>query len=537
MRAERVGSSTVLAQIVRMVAAGPAHRARRCRGSPIGWPAGSCSCVVAVAVLDAARVGRVRAVAAAGSTALINAVAVLIIACPCALGLATPMSIMVGTGRGASHGVLFRDAAAIENLRKVDTLVVDKTGTLTQGRPTFERAAAAAGFDEQALLRLAASLDQGSEHPLAAAIVHGRARPRPGARQGRALRVGRRRRRAWRGARQGARARQCGLDGASGRAGLGAERCRRAVPSRGSDVVHLAVDGRYAGLLAVTDPIKPDAAEALAQLRRSGLRIVMASGDGAATARAIGERLGIDEVHGEVTPAGKLELVERLQREGRVVAMAGDGINDAPALARADVGIAMGTGTDVAMNSAQVTLVKGDLRGIATARALSRATIANMKQNLAFAFVYNARRHSARRRRAVSAHGMAALADGRCAGHEPELRVGDLQRAAVAARGDLKASSPMRPARHSDELGLLLAGTVDGPRNNDERRTTNDERRTTNDERGRVGADHRIQVLSRGGRRPAASPSRRAGGAAGEPSEELAHLEVVTTTGRPQANA
>jgi P-type Cu+ transporter len=321
---------------------------------------------------------------------LINAVAVLIIACPCALGLATPMSIMVATGRGATHGVLFRDAAAIENLRKVDTLIVDKTGTLTEGRPSFEKAIGATGFEADEVLRLAASLDQGSEHPLAAAIVTA-AREKQlvldkpeqfdsasgigvrGTVAGKALALG-----------NTALMEQLGVDVAP----MAAQ--AEALRAEGASVMHLAVDAKLAGILAVSDPVKATTAEALATLRKAGIRVVMATGDGLTTAKAVGQRLGIEEVHGEVKPADKLKLVEKLQSEGRVVAMAGDGINDAPALARADVGIAMGTGTDVAMNSAQLTLVKGDLRGIATATALSVATVANMKQNLAFAFVYNA---------------------------------------------------------------------------------------------------------------------------------------------------
>ena len=321
---------------------------------------------------------------------LINAVAVLIIACPCALGLATPMSIMVATGRGATSGVLFRDAAAIENLRKIDTLIVDKTGTLTEGRPSFERAVAASGNTEDEVLRLAASLDQGSEHPLAAAIVsaaraRGLSLEKPeqfdsesgigvrGTVGGRSLALG-----------NTALMAQLGVDVAP----LASQ--AEALRVQGASVMHLAVDAKLAGLLAVSDPVKATTPDALKSLRAAGLRVVMATGDGLTTARAVGQRLGIDEVHGEVKPADKLELVARLQAEGKRVAMAGDGINDAPALARADVGIAMGTGTDVAMNSAQLTLVKGDLRGIATARALSVATVVNMKQNLAFAFVYNA---------------------------------------------------------------------------------------------------------------------------------------------------
>jgi P-type Cu+ transporter len=321
---------------------------------------------------------------------LINAVAVLIIACPCALGLATPMSIMVASGKAATRGVLFRDAAAIENLRKVDTLIIDKTGTLTEGRPAFDQAIGVEGVHADEVLRMAASLDQGSEHPLADAIVRA-ARDRGlkldkpeafesgsgigvrGVVAGRRLALG-----------NTALMEQVGVS--VGELTAVAEAWR----SRGASVMHLAVDGQLFGLLAVSDPVKASTPEALSQLRSAGLRIVMATGDGLTTARAVGEQLGIDEVHGEVKPADKLQLVERLQAEGRVVAMAGDGINDAPALAKADVGIAMGTGTDVAMNSAQVTLVKGDLRGIAVARTLSQDTVSNMKQNLLFAFLYNA---------------------------------------------------------------------------------------------------------------------------------------------------
>ncbi|HEX6019968.1 MAG TPA: heavy metal translocating P-type ATPase, partial [Burkholderiaceae bacterium] len=325
--------------------------------------------------------------------ALANAVAVLIIACPCALGLATPMSIMVASGRAATMGVLFRDAAAIEQLRKVDTLIVDKTGTLTEGRPAFDRAVAADGGSPDEVLRLAASLDQGSEHPLADAIVAA-ARERGlalakveafesssgigvrGIVEGRRLALG-----------NTALMQQAGVsvDALAAQA--------EALRAEGASVMHLAEIGHEGsgllGLLAVSDPVKASTPEALATLHDAGLRIVMATGDGLTTARSVAARLGIDEVHGEVKPAEKLALVQSLQRKGAVVAMAGDGINDAPALAQADVGIAMGTGTDVAMNSAPVTLVKGDLRGIAQARALSQATIANMKQNLWFAFVYN----------------------------------------------------------------------------------------------------------------------------------------------------
>ncbi len=387
MRSEHVGSATVLSQIVQMVAQAQRSRAPMQRMADVvaGYFVVT---VVAIALLTFFTWG-LFGPEQGWVFGLINAVAVLIIACPCALGLATPMSIMVATGKGATNGVLFRDAAAIENLRKIDTLIVDKTGTLTEGRPAFEKAIAATGFTDDDVLRLAASLDQGSEHPLAAAIVaaarqQGLTLAKPdefdsesgigvrGNVEGKALALGNT---AWMD--------QLGVkvDALTAQA----EELR----GQGASVMYLAVDGQLAGLLAVADPVKATTPDALEALRAMGLRIVMATGDGLTTARAVGKRLGIDEVHGEVKPADKLALVEKLQAEGRIVAMAGDGINDAPALARADVGIAMGTGTDVAMNSAQLTLVKGDLRGIAVARALSQATVANMKQNLGFAFVYN----------------------------------------------------------------------------------------------------------------------------------------------------
>jgi P-type Cu+ transporter len=388
MRSEHVGSATVLSQIVQMVTMAQRSRAPMQRLADVvaGYFVMG---VVGVALLSFFAWGFFGP-QPSWVFGLINAVAVLIIACPCALGLATPMSIMVATGRGATSGILFRDAAAVENLRKIDTLIVDKTGTLTEGRPAFEKTVAAEGFDDQEVLRLAASLDQGSEHPLAAAIVNA-ARERElaldkpeqfdsesgigvrGIVDGRQLALG-----------NTALMQQSDVDVTP------LKEQAEALRGQGASVMHLAVDGRLAGLLAVSDPVKATTPDALASLRRAGIRVVMATGDGVTTARAVGQRLGIDEVHGEVKPADKLALVEKLQGEGRTVAMAGDGINDAPALARADVGIAMGTGTDVAMNSAQLTLVKGDLRGIATARALSMATVANMKQNLGFALMYNA---------------------------------------------------------------------------------------------------------------------------------------------------
>jgi Cu+-exporting ATPase len=320
---------------------------------------------------------------------VLNAVAVLIIACPCALGLATPMSIMVATGRAASSGILFRDAEAIETLRQIDTLIVDKTGTLTLGQPRFDRVLAAEGFTDAEVLRLAASLDQGSEHPLAAAIV-AEARLRQlslvpatefesesgtgvsGQIEGKTIALG-----------SVALMASLGIDLASLQSDAEARR------DTGASVMFLAVNGRLAGMISVADPIKDTTLKALEELRASGLRVIMATGDGVTTARAVGKALGIDEIHGEVRPQDKLDLVSKLKAEGRRVAMVGDGINDAPALAAADVGIAMGTGTDVAMSSAQLTLVKGDLRGIARARALSEATVANMKQNLGFALLYN----------------------------------------------------------------------------------------------------------------------------------------------------
>nr|WP_181374782.1 heavy metal translocating P-type ATPase [Polaromonas sp. E10S]AWD71990.1 P-type heavy metal-transporting ATPase, ZntA [Polaromonas sp. E10S] len=392
MQSQHVGSATVLSQIVQMVAQAQRSRApmQRMADTVAGYFVVT---VISIALLTFFAWGFFGPNSSTESSwvfGLINAVSVLIIACPCALGLATPMSIMVATGKGATNGVLFRDAAAIENLRKVDTLIVDKTGTLTEGRPTFERTVATQHFTDEEVLRLAASLDQGSEHPLAAAIVAAAneqvlklSKPEQfdsesgigvrGKVDGKSLALG-----------NTALMEQLGV--AVDALQSQAEELR----GHGASVMYLAVDSTLAGLLAVSDPIKDTTEEALQSLRAAGLRVVMATGDGLTTAKSVGKRLGIDEVHGEVKPAEKLKLVEKLQAEGRVVAMAGDGINDAPALARADVGIAMGTGTDVAMNSAQLTLVKGDLRGIATARALSVATVANMRQNLAFAFVYNA---------------------------------------------------------------------------------------------------------------------------------------------------
>ncbi len=388
IRAEKVGSATVLSQIVQLVAQAQRSRAPMQRMADL--VAGYFVMAVVAIAISTLFVWGIFGPQPSWVYGLINAVAVLIIACPCALGLATPMSIMVATGRGATQGILFRDAAAIENLRKVDTLIVDKTGTLTEGRPAFDKAVSAGELEVDEVLRLAASLDQGSEHPLADAIVDAAREqglnlsPVNNFESGSGI---------------GVRGEVDGKRLALGNTALmqqdGVEvttftETAESFRSRGASVMYLAVDGQVAGLLVVSDPIKASTPEAMQALKDAGIRVIMATGDGLTTAKAVAEILNIDEVYGEVKPADKLDLVSRLQAEGRVVAMAGDGINDAPALAKADVGIAMGTGTDVAMNSAQVTLVKGDLRSISTAQHLSRKTVANMKQNLGFAFIYNA---------------------------------------------------------------------------------------------------------------------------------------------------
>jgi Cu+-exporting ATPase len=320
---------------------------------------------------------------------LVNAVAVLIIACPCALGLATPMSIMVATGKAAQNGVLFRNAEAIEVMRKVDTLVVDKTGTLTEGKPRVESIVTANGFDEPTLLRLAASLERSSEHPLAAAIVSGA--------QERGVEIedaGRFQSLTGKGVLGDVDGHQVAVGNRSlleelkldaGELAARAEELR----ANGQTLMFVAIDGKPAGLIGVADPIKETTPDAVKQLHAEGIRLVMLTGDSRTTAEAVARKLGIDEVVAEVLPDQKVDVVKRFQDAGRIVAMAGDGINDAPALAQAHVGIAMGTGTDVAMKSADVTLVKGDLRGIVRARSLSRATMGNIKQNLFFAFIYN----------------------------------------------------------------------------------------------------------------------------------------------------
>ncbi len=387
IRAERVGSESLLAQIVRMV--GEAQRSR----APIQRLADVVSAYFVPAVILAAFLtGLVWGWVGPEprlTYALVNAVAVLIIACPCALGLATPMSIMVGMGRGAQAGILIKNAEALERVEKVDTLIVDKTGTLTEGKPRLISVNPAAGWDEPGLLRLAASLEQASEHPLAQAIVAG-ARERqvqPG-------RVGEFQSKTGKGVTGVVDGRRVALGNQAlmEETGLSvqalsdqAERLRR----EGQTVLFVAVDGKPAGFLAVADPIKGSTPEAIQLLHREGIRIVMVTGDNLTTAQAVAKKLGLDEVHAGVLPERKGDLVKQLQAKGRVVAMAGDGVNDAPALAQADVGIAMGTGTDVAMESAGATLVKGDLRGIARLRALSQATMRNIRQNLFFAFIYN----------------------------------------------------------------------------------------------------------------------------------------------------
>ena len=388
LRAEKVGADTMLSQIVQMVV-----DARRSK-APMQKMADAVAGVFVVVVVSIALVtffawglfGPERG----WVLGLINGVSVLIIACPCVLGLATPMSILIATGRGATQGILFRDAAAIETLAKVDTLVIDKTGTLTEGKPRLTLTLPAGGFTADEILRLAASLEQGSEHPLASALVNAAKERGLDLRETADFR-------AVTG--QGVRGRLDGRELILGNAALlrsvGADPAPLAAQAEaqrrtGASVLFLAVDGRIAGALVAADNLKPTTVQALQEIRAAGLHIIMATGDAEATAQAIGRELGLDEVHGDMTPSAKQQLIARLRAEGRIVAMAGDGINDAPALAQAHVGIAMGDGTDVAIRNAQVTLVKGDLRGIAQACALSRETVANMRQNLGFALGYNA---------------------------------------------------------------------------------------------------------------------------------------------------
>lgn len=388
MRADKVGRDTMLAQIVQMVAQAQRSRApiQKLADQVSGWfvPA-----VIGIALLAFVAWGLVGPEPRL-TYGLIAAVSVLIIACPCALGLATPMSIMVGVGRGAQSGVLIKNAEALERMEKVDTLVIDKTGTLTEGRPSVVAIRAAPGTDEKDLLRLAASLEVASEHPLAAAIVraakeHGLqlsaasefdspvGKGVTGLVDGKRIVIGNAR------IMEQAKIDTRALDSA-------ADQLRK----DGATAIFVGVDDKAAGILAIADPVKPTTPEAVSALKDAGIRVIMLTGDNATTARAVAEKLGIANVEAEVLPEGKGKIVERLRREGRVVAMAGDGVNDAPALAAADVGIAMGTGTDVAMESAGVTLLMGDLNGIVRARHLSAATMANIRQNLFFAFVYNA---------------------------------------------------------------------------------------------------------------------------------------------------
>ena len=388
IRAERVGSETLLAQIVQMVAEAQRSRApiQRLADVVAGYfvPA-----VIGISVVTFAVWG-IWGPDPRMAYALINAVAVLIIACPCALGLATPMSIMVATGKAASVGVLFRNAEAIELLREVDTIVVDKTGTLTEGKPQLASVVSTEGFDESEVLRLAASLELASEHPLAQAIIRGAIDRNLATSEVTYFDS-----RTGRGIEGLIEGRQVGIGNPKMMEELGVEigshiETANEMRAESQTVMFLAVDGQLAGLVGVADPIKQSTPAAIEGLHAEGIRVVMLTGDNRKTAEAVARRLGLDEVMADVLPDDKAETVRSLQAEGRVVAMAGDGVNDAPALAQAHVGIAMGTGTDVAMESAGVTLVQGDLRGILRARRLSRATMGNIRQNLFFAFVYNA---------------------------------------------------------------------------------------------------------------------------------------------------
>ena len=387
MRAERVGSHTLLAQIVQMVSRAQRSRApiQRLADRVARWfvPA-----VIGIAVLTFV-VWSLAGPQPRLAHALVNAVAVLIIACPCALGLATPMAIMVATGRAAHAGVLIRNAEALEILEKVDTLVVDKTGTLTEGKPAVESVVAAEGFSDRDLVRWVASLEQGSEHPLAAAIVAAAATNSIGLAP--VLQFHSRTGYGVNGTIEG-KAVVAGNEPLMKDSGIPFEafaRQIRELRDQGQTVVLAAVDRKPAGLIGIADPVKPSAPAAIRELQRQGLRIVMLTGDNRSTAQAVAKQLGIDQFEAEVLPPKKSDIVRRLQKQGRIVAMAGDGINDAPALAQADVGIAMGTGTDVAMESGGVTLVKGDLLGIVRAGKLSRAAMRNIRQNLFFAFIYN----------------------------------------------------------------------------------------------------------------------------------------------------
>jgi len=389
MRAERVGSETLLARIVQMVSDAQRTRApiQRLADQVSAWFVPAVVVIAALSFVGWSLWGPEPRLA----HGLVNAVAVLIIACPCALGLATPMSIMVGTGRGALAGVLIKKAEALEVMENVDTLIVDKTGTLTEGRPRLTTVRSAPGNDDASVLRLAASLERGSEHPLANAILLGAVE------RGVTLStVEDFRSETGKGIVGRVEDHAVALGNVRLMQDLGVEidtlTLAEAEKLRGDaqTVVFVAIDGRVAGMLGVSDPIKPSTPDALRMLHESGLRVVMVTGDSRRTAEAVAHKLGIDHVEAEVLPDQKRTAVLAMQRDGRRIAMAGDGVNDAPALAQADVGIAMGTGTDVAIESADVTLVKGDLRGIVRARNLSRATMRNIRQNLFFAFVYNA---------------------------------------------------------------------------------------------------------------------------------------------------
>jgi Cu+-exporting ATPase len=388
IRADKVGRDTMLARIVQMVAEAQRSRApiQRMADRVSGWfvPA-----VLAIALLAFAG-WAIWGPEPRFAYGLVAAVAVLIIACPCALGLATPMSIMVGVGRGAQAGVLIKNAEALERMEKIDTLVVDKTGTLTEGKPKVVTIVAAAGFDESELLRLAASVERASEHPLADAIVRS-ARERNlelGKVEGFDSPTGR-------GATGKVNGKAILLGNANFLTSLGIEtksldKQSEDLRGDGATVINMAVDGRLAGLFAIADPVKPSTPEALKALAAEGVKVIMLTGDNRTTANAVARKLGITDVEAEVLPDQKSAVVAKLQKAGRIVAMAGDGVNDAPALAAAEVGIAMGTGTDVAMESASITLLKGDLGGIVRARRLSQATMSNIRQNLFFAFIYNA---------------------------------------------------------------------------------------------------------------------------------------------------
>ncbi|MBT8471095.1 MAG: copper-translocating P-type ATPase, partial [Marinicaulis sp.] len=388
MKATRVGEDTMLSQIVKMVSEAQRSRApiQRIADTVSGWFVPT---VVVIAIITFV-VWSIYGPEPAMAFATVNAVAVLIIACPCALGLATPMSIMVGTGKGAQNGILIKNAEALETLEKVDTIVVDKTGTLTEGRPKLVLVEPQSPFTKDELISLAAAVEKGSEHPLAAAIVEGaeeRSAQISSASEFSSV--------TGEGVEAMVGGRKVALGNAKMMKRVGAHDDEIAATAEehrreGQTVMFVAVDGRPVGLIGVADPIKETTPEAIKALHEAGVKVVMLTGDSRATAEAVGAKIGIDEIHADVSPEDKNRIVRELQETGAKVAMAGDGINDAPALAQADVGIAMGTGTDVAMESAGVTLVKGDLRGVARARRLSQATMRNIRQNLFFAFIYNA---------------------------------------------------------------------------------------------------------------------------------------------------